>query len=161
MPNGIVNLTFDFDALSFWVNTGQTSPAPMSRGEFGANAIERLLHLFESRGIAITFFIPGHTIDTFPVQCKAIVAAGHEVGLHGYLHEPVSALTPLQERDTFKRAYHLVGNLDGVFAEGQPHTGLGLHGAHHRHHAGTGLAVRQQPHEPRLHAIFHAPGRQC
>jgi peptidoglycan-N-acetylglucosamine deacetylase len=118
MPNGIVNLTFDFDALSFWVNTGQTTPAPMSRGEFGANAIERLLHLFESRGIAITFFIPGHTIDTFPEQCKAIVAAGHEVGLHGYLHEPVSALTPQQERETFKRAYDLVGNLMGSAPKG-------------------------------------------
>ena len=76
MANGIINLTFDFDALSFWVYSGRTSPASISRGEFGAYAIERLLYLFESRGITITFFIPGHTIDTYPQQCKAIVAAG-------------------------------------------------------------------------------------
>lgn len=113
MAHGIVNLTFDFDALSFWVYTGQTSPAPLSRGEFGAYAIQRLLYLFDSRGIKITFFIPGHTIDTYSDQCKAIVAAGHEVGLHGYLHEPVSALSPQQERDVFHRAYDIVGNLMG------------------------------------------------
>lgn len=113
MAHGIVNLTFDFDALSFWVYTGQTSPAPMSRGEFGAYAIERLLYLFDSRNIKITFFIPGHTIETYPEQCQAIVAAGHEVGLHGYLHEPVSALPPQQERAVFHRAYDTVGNLTG------------------------------------------------
>ena len=114
MPNGIINLTFDFDALSFWIYEGQTSPAPISRGEFGAHAIERLLHLFSSRGIKITFFIPGHTIDTYPDQCRAIVAAGHEVGLHGYLHEPVSALTPEQERAVFHRAFDIIGNLTGA-----------------------------------------------
>lgn len=118
MTHGIVNLTFDFDALSFWVYTGQTSPAPISRGEFGAHAIERLLHLFASRGITITFFIPGHTIDTYPEQCKAIVAAGHEVGLHGYLHEPVSALSPAEERAVFHRAYDIIGTLTGTAPKG-------------------------------------------
>jgi peptidoglycan/xylan/chitin deacetylase (PgdA/CDA1 family) len=118
MTNGIVNLTFDFDALSFWVYSGQTSPAPLSRGEFGAHAIERLLHLFASRNIKITFFIPGHTIDTYPDQCKAIVSAGHEVGLHGYLHEPVSALSPEEERDVFRHAYDIVGNLTGTAPRG-------------------------------------------
>lgn len=118
MPNGIVNLTFDFDAISFWVYSGRTTPAPISRGEFGAHAIERLLNLFQSRGITITFFIPGHTIDTYPEQCKAIVAAGHEVGLHGYLHEPVSALSPEAERGVFQRAYETVGNLTGQAPSG-------------------------------------------
>src|SRR5947209_9508911 len=113
MGNGIVNLTFDFDALSFWVYSGRTSPASISRGEFGAYAIERLLYLFGSRGITITFFIPGHTIDTYPQQCKAIVAAGHEVGLHGYLHEPVSALSPEDERAVVRRAHDIVANLTG------------------------------------------------
>jgi peptidoglycan/xylan/chitin deacetylase (PgdA/CDA1 family) len=118
MSGGILNLTFDFDAVSFSVYRGQTSPAPISRGEFGAHAIDRLLNLFAGRGISITFFIPGHTIDTYPAQCKAIVDAGHEVGLHGYLHEPVSALSPEEERAVFQRAYEIVGNLTGAAPKG-------------------------------------------
>jgi peptidoglycan/xylan/chitin deacetylase (PgdA/CDA1 family) len=111
-------LTFDFDGLSVWVYLGLTSPAPISRGEFGAHAIERLLHLFDSRGVKITFFIPGHAVQTYPEQCKSIVAAGHEVGLHGYLHEPVSALSPQEEREIFHRAHDIVGNLTGQAPRG-------------------------------------------
>jgi len=36
---GTVCLTFDFDALSLWINRRQTSPASLSRGEFGAVAV--------------------------------------------------------------------------------------------------------------------------
>jgi peptidoglycan/xylan/chitin deacetylase (PgdA/CDA1 family) len=113
MANGIVCLTFDFDAVSPWINQGLTTPAPISRGEFGAVAVERILHLLGSRQIPSTWFIPGHTIETYPQQCRAVVDAGHEVGLHGYLHENVSTLTEAEERAVFRRAFALVGDLTG------------------------------------------------
>lgn len=118
MPHGIVCLTFDFDAVSNWINSGLTTPAPLSRGEFGAVAVERILHALETRGIRSTWFIPGHTIETYPERCRAVVAGGHEVGLHGYLHENVGQLSEAQEREVFRRAYDLVGNLTGEIPQG-------------------------------------------
>jgi UDP-glucose 4-epimerase len=55
-----VCLSFDFDAMSVWV--AQTdNPATISRGEFGAVAIARILALLDKHGARATFFIPGHT----------------------------------------------------------------------------------------------------
>lgn len=114
MSKGTVCLTFDFDAMSLWVVRGMRSPGPISRGEFGAHAIPRLLHLLRREGISSTFFIPGHTVETYPQECRAIVAAGHEVGLHGYAHEVVSTLTPEEERAVFRRGYEALRSLAGA-----------------------------------------------
>ena len=65
-PKGYVCLSFDFDGPSLWMQRRQTSPTPMSRGEFGAVAVPRILRLLARRNIPATFFIPGHTIDSFP-----------------------------------------------------------------------------------------------
>src|SRR5215467_12985711 len=115
---GTVCLTFDFDALSIWINRRRTSPASLSRGEFGAVAVLRILHLLKARGIQSTWFIPGHTIETYRAQCTQVVEAGHEIGLHGYLHENVGELSEQQERDVFRRAFDIARNLTG-----QPPTG--------------------------------------
>jgi peptidoglycan-N-acetylglucosamine deacetylase len=111
---GTVCLTFDFDAFSLWMARGLTSPGPLSRGEFGAVAVPRLLHLLARRGIQATFFVPGHTAETYPDVCRQIVAEGHELGLHGYLHETVSSLTPAQERDVVRRAHDILTRLVGA-----------------------------------------------
>jgi peptidoglycan/xylan/chitin deacetylase (PgdA/CDA1 family) len=60
---GTVCLTFDFDALSLWINRRQTSPASLSRGEFGAVAVPRILQLLNAYAIQSTWFIPGHTFE--------------------------------------------------------------------------------------------------
>src|SRR5829696_224568 len=83
-----VCLTFDFDAISLWIGPmGATSPSMISRGEFGVVGVDRILRLLAARGIPATFFVPGHTAETYPDAVRAIVAAGHEIGHHGYLHE--------------------------------------------------------------------------
>jgi peptidoglycan-N-acetylglucosamine deacetylase len=87
MPRHLVCLTFDFDALSLWIARGMTTPTPISQGEFGAVGAERILALLASHAIPATWFIPGHTIETYPALCTRIYAAGHEIGHHGYAHE--------------------------------------------------------------------------
>jgi peptidoglycan/xylan/chitin deacetylase (PgdA/CDA1 family) len=84
---GYVCLSFDFDGPSLWLQRRQTTPAPVSRGEFGAVAVPRILRLLERRNIPCTFFIPGHSIETYPDVCRMVVDSGCEVGLHGYAHE--------------------------------------------------------------------------
>ena len=55
-----VALTFDYDAMSNWIGSlGATSPGMISRGEFGAIAVRRILDQLDRRGIASTFFVTG------------------------------------------------------------------------------------------------------
>ncbi|MFC2946817.1 polysaccharide deacetylase family protein [Virgibacillus sediminis] len=102
LPKGkkvAVNIGCDFDAQSIWDGSfNLTSPAYMARGEFGAEvAAPRLLKLFNQYGIKTTWCIPGHTVDTFTDICKEIVAQGHEVAHHGYVHENPTTKTYEEE----------------------------------------------------------------
>src|SRR5690625_4326256 len=104
MPDGHVCLTFDFDALSVWVDRGQLTATPRSRGEFGAVAVPRLLDVLERRGLPATWFVPGHTARTYPELCGRIRDGGHEIALHGFAHENVAALDADAERDVLDRS---------------------------------------------------------
>lgn len=112
-PAGHVCLTFDFDGPSLWIQRGQTTPAPISRGEFGAVAVPRILKLLERRGLPSTFFVPGHTVDTYPDVCRMIVDAGCEIGLHGYTHEYNPRLSDTEEREVMARSFEIVDRLWG------------------------------------------------
>jgi peptidoglycan/xylan/chitin deacetylase (PgdA/CDA1 family) len=113
-----VCLTFDFDAFSLWMSRNMTSPGPLSRGEFGAHAVPRILRLLAERDVVSTWFIPGHTAVTYPDLCKQIVGAGHEVALHGWNHEPVSALTGPEEKQMLARAYECLERVTGIAPTG-------------------------------------------
>ena len=90
-----------------------TTAAPISRGEFGAVAVPRILRLLADRSIPATFFIPGHTIETYPDVCRMVVDAGCEVGLHGYAHEMNALQTLDEERAAMGRSIELVESLIG------------------------------------------------
>ena len=114
-PNdaGHVCLTFDFDGPSLWMSRRMTTPSPISRGEFGAVAVPRILKLMAKRAIPSTFFIPGHTIDAYPDICRMVVDAGCEVGLHGYAHEFNPALDEERERWVMAESIDRVQRLTG------------------------------------------------
>ena len=106
----------DFDAVAGWLGSygGENSPLDISRGMFaGEVGVPRLLDLFREFGIRVTWFVPGHSVETFPEQSAAIVEAGHEVGLHGYSHENPIAMTPDQEEAVLDRCIELLEGLTG------------------------------------------------
>lgn len=111
-------ITFDFDAISLWIVRGMTTPGPVSRGEFGAYAIPRILKALGDRDITGTFFIPGHTVETYPEESRMIRDAGHEIALHGYAHELVSNQTPEEEAASVDRAIEVFDRVLGVQAVG-------------------------------------------
>ncbi|WP_104190448.1 polysaccharide deacetylase [Cryobacterium sp. Y82] len=108
-----VCVTFDFDAISLWLARKMDTPGPVSRGEFGAHAIPRILRALDARGIPSTFFIPGHTAETYRAQCLDIARAGHELALHGYCHEPVSTLDENAERVVVRRSADILAAISG------------------------------------------------
>ena len=91
---------------------GEDSPCDITRGLFaGEIGIPRMLKLFDRYGIQTTWFIPGHSIETFPKQMQMVADAGHEIGLHGYSHENPVAMTPEQEEAVLEKSIELI---DGV-----------------------------------------------
>jgi peptidoglycan/xylan/chitin deacetylase (PgdA/CDA1 family) len=117
MPKEIlVAFGVDVDAVAGWLGSygGDDSPNDISRGLFaGEIGSMRLLNLFERRKIKTTWFIPGHSIETFPTQMQAVAAAGHEIGIHGYSHENPIAMTPEQEEAVLDRSIELATALAG------------------------------------------------
>ncbi len=96
------------------VSASEDSPDDISRGLFaGEVGSLRLLKLFERFGIKTTWFIPGHSIETFPEQMQAVADAGHEIGIHGYTHENPIAMTREQETEVLDKCIDLVTKLSG------------------------------------------------
>ena len=118
MPRHIVCLTFDFDTHSGFIARGLTTPTPLSRGEFGALGSRRLIEFLKSRNIRSTWFIPGYTIETYPRESEAVVAAGHEVGHHSWAHVPNATQTREEEEADLLRASECVVRLTGRKAVG-------------------------------------------
>jgi peptidoglycan/xylan/chitin deacetylase (PgdA/CDA1 family) len=111
----------DVDAVAGWLGSygGEDSPCDISRGMFsGEVGSPRLLRLFDRFGIKTTWFIPAHSIETFPEQMRAVADAGHEIGMHGYSHENPIAMTPEQEEAVFDRCIECITKLCGKSPRG-------------------------------------------
>lgn len=106
----------DIDAVAGWLGSygGEDSPSDIQRGMFaGEVGTPRLLKLFDKYNIKTSWFIPGHSIETFPEQTRMVADAGHEIGAHGYSHENPIAMTPKQEEDVLKKSVALIEDLAG------------------------------------------------
>jgi peptidoglycan/xylan/chitin deacetylase (PgdA/CDA1 family) len=112
----LVGFGIDVDAVAGWLGSygGDDSPDDISRGLFaGEVGAPRLLKLFDRWGIKTTWFIPGHSAETFPKEMKAVADAGHEIGIHGYSHENPIAMTPEQEEEVLDKCISLIEDLSG------------------------------------------------
>mgnify|MGYP000246126005 CR=1 FL=1 len=115
----IVCLTFDFDAISGFVARGQTTPTMISRGEFGPRVgAPRLLALLKKEKIASSWYVSGHTIETYPDAVKAVVDAGHEIAHHGWRHIPPASLSREDEEAELVRGNEAIKRIAGTYARG-------------------------------------------
>jgi len=106
----------DVDAVAGWLGSygGEDSPDDISRGMFaGEVGMPRLVNLFKRLGVKTTWFIPGHSIETFPEQTAMVVEAGHEIGIHGYTHENPISMTQEQEEAVLDKCINLVTKVSG------------------------------------------------
>lgn len=110
-----VALTFDYDAMSVWIGSiGATSPSMVSRGEFGAIAVRRVLDVLDERKVKATFFVPGHTAKAFPQTVVDIAADGHEIGHHGWVHENPVSMAPEEERRIMDKGLQVLDEVAGI-----------------------------------------------
>ncbi|KAG2363173.1 carbohydrate esterase family 4 protein [Suillus spraguei] len=107
----LIGFGVDVDAVAGWLGSygGEDSPLDISRGMYaGEVGVWRVLKLLDKYNIKATWFIPGHSLETFPNEMAAVRDAGHEIGLHGYSHENPDSLTPEQQRDILDYTYKLL-----------------------------------------------------
>jgi len=115
----IVCLTFDFDGISGFIARGATSPSPVSRGEFGPRVgAPRLLALLKKYRIKSSWYVPGHTIETFPDAVRAVVGHGHEIAHHGWRHISPAALSRADEEAELARGNEAIKRISGEYARG-------------------------------------------
>lgn len=111
-----VSIGVDVDAVAGWLGSygGEDSPDDISRGLFaGEVGTPRLLDLFDKEDLTTSWFIPGHSVETFPKQMQMVADAGHEIGIHGYSHENPIAMTREQEQAVLDKSFALITELAG------------------------------------------------
>jgi peptidoglycan/xylan/chitin deacetylase (PgdA/CDA1 family) len=109
-----VAISFDFDNETPSLRDNQTSPSLMSNGQYGARAgLPRVLALLEEYDVPSSFFIPAVSALLYPEEVKKIVAAGHEIGVHGWIHERNSGLEKRDEKELLERAVETLTRLTG------------------------------------------------
>jgi peptidoglycan/xylan/chitin deacetylase (PgdA/CDA1 family) len=112
----LVGYGVDLDAVSGWLEAPSSagSIVDVSRGMFaGEVGTPRLVQLFAKFGIRATWFVPGHSLETFPKEVDQVLSAGHEVGLHGYSHESLLDLDAEQEDAVLAHCVELVEQRSG------------------------------------------------
>jgi peptidoglycan/xylan/chitin deacetylase (PgdA/CDA1 family) len=110
-----VALSFDSDHESGTLREGESSPGKLSQGQYGARqGVPRILALLGGHGIPATFFVPAVIATLYPEEQRRVVERGHEIGIHGWIHERNSALPAAAERDLQKRAADALERIAGV-----------------------------------------------
>ena len=126
-PRLTVALTFDHDAISDSVRRGDP-PVKFSHAEFGPRVgLPRIIELLGREDIASTWFVPGHSLETFPANTEAILAGGHELACHGWFHEDFSELPAEEQAAVLGRSVEAVRRASGAPPRGfrAPYWALG------------------------------------
>ncbi|MGF1525359.1 MAG: polysaccharide deacetylase [Candidatus Competibacterales bacterium] len=92
---------------------------PVTMGRYGPTvAVPRILATYRRLGLKQSFFIPGWVLEQYPETVEAILADGHEIGHHGYLHEDPTDHSGAEQRYWFERALEAHRRVCGTFPKG-------------------------------------------
>jgi peptidoglycan/xylan/chitin deacetylase (PgdA/CDA1 family) len=80
----------------------------------GAQGTPSVLAVLATEGVAATFFMTGEQIRDNPAIAREVVAAGHEVGVHGDRHRNLLRVGPRALRHDLDRAAQTIGEVTGV-----------------------------------------------
>jgi peptidoglycan/xylan/chitin deacetylase (PgdA/CDA1 family) len=97
-------VTLDFDAETIWKQRARGGDymgvSYESQGTYGAKVgVWRILDLLAAREIRATFFVPGWVAERYGSVIESILQAGHEVALHGFLHENPARFVDVDEEE--------------------------------------------------------------
>ena len=110
-----VALSFDSDHETPALRDGEVLPGKLAQGEFGARVgVPRILRLLDRFSAPASFYMPAVSALLHDGEAQSYVDNGHEVALHGWIHERNTSLSEKDERELAFRAADTLERLTGV-----------------------------------------------
>src|SRR5437870_10389524 len=109
-----VGLSFDSDHETNELREAGESIGRLSQGQYGnRQGVPRILEILQKHEVKASFFVPAVTALLYPDEQRRVAAEGHEIGIHGWIHERNSELPPEAERDLQMRSADTLAKLTG------------------------------------------------
>jgi peptidoglycan-N-acetylglucosamine deacetylase len=110
-----VAFSFDSDHETAALSSADAGPSRLAQGEYGSRVgTRRILQFLDKCAIPATFFIPAVSALLHPLEIRECAAAGHEIALHGWIHERATLLPQALERELALRAADTLEELSGT-----------------------------------------------
>lgn len=107
-------ISFDVDNETSTLRHGGLSVSSLSEGEFGARvAMPKILQILKRYNVPASFYTPAVIGMLNPEIIHNIIAGGHELGVHGWIHERNSDLSYDVERDLTLRSIDYLAKMAG------------------------------------------------
>jgi peptidoglycan/xylan/chitin deacetylase (PgdA/CDA1 family) len=110
-----VALSFDSDHETNELREGGKSIGRMSWGQYGNRVgMPRILDILRRHDIKASFYVPAVAALLHEDEQRQVVAEGHEIGIHGWIHELNSVLPYEVERDLMFRSADTLEKITGI-----------------------------------------------
>ena len=110
-----VALSFDSDHETTELRDGGKSIGRLSWGQYGSRVgVPRILDVLRRYDVPASFYVPAVTAQLYPAEQRRVVDDGHEIGIHGWIHELNSGLSYETERDLMQRSADVLEQTTGV-----------------------------------------------
>ena len=107
--------SFDSDHETNELRDGGKSIGRLQWGEYGARVgVPSLLKLLKKHDVKATFYVPAVAALLHPDEQRQVIAEGHEIGIHGWIHELNSVLPYENERELMFRSADTLEKITGV-----------------------------------------------
>ncbi|MER8441101.1 polysaccharide deacetylase [Mesorhizobium sp. M1312] len=98
-------ISFDVDHESNELRRGGRSLGRLSWGQYGSRrGMPRILELLRKYDVPASFFVPAVIAQLYSDEQRNIIGEGHEIGMHGWIHELNSELSAESERSLMMRS---------------------------------------------------------
>ena len=110
-----VAFSFDSDHETGELREAGESIGRLSQGQYGnRQGVPRILDVLRRHDVKASFYVPAVTALLYPDEQRRVIAEGHEIGIHGWIHERNSVLPPQDERDLQMRSADVLERVSGV-----------------------------------------------
>ena len=98
-------ISFDSDHETNELREGGKSIGRMAWGQYGNRVgVPRILKMLKKHDVPATFYVPAVAALLHPDEQRQVIAEGHEIGIHSWIHELNSVLSYEAESDIMHRA---------------------------------------------------------
>jgi peptidoglycan-N-acetylglucosamine deacetylase len=110
-----VALSFDSDHDTTELRDGGKSIGRLSWGQYGSRVgVPRILEVLNRHGVQASFYVPAVSAMLYPDEQRRVIHEGHEIGIHGWIHELNAGLSYEVERDLMLRSADALEKTTGV-----------------------------------------------